>query len=164
MIALGIMTAPRSRAVDPNNPPKPFDIIMWAGADYEFNTTITDTFGAAVDLAGNSYAAQFRSAPYPTGVLYANFSTSAFTTYSSAFTTYSSAFTTYSSAHHIYTTLLTTHRPRASRVSLRLPWPITRALSGKTGVWDLVQVNTIGKIRYLMGGKAFVRPTSTVLP
>lgn len=52
------------------------NLVMKAGAD--FRSTLTWTVpgsGVPVDLTGNSYAAEFRSAPYPNGTLYARYST-----------------------------------------------------------------------------------------
>lgn len=212
ILALTICATHKSRAVDPNNLPAPFDIIMVAGADYELLLNVKSPFGGALDLAGNSYAAQFRAAPYPSGALYAAFSTAKFTDYSTpptfyhytsprvysfvpfssggvqcqTFSWYSSdgtplgvavptgwCYGPYSSASgwvfsnaSTWTQVATTYNSyiRSSYIQLTLPGGTTRSLSGKTGLWDLVQVNTLGKIRYLMGGKAMVRPAVTVLP
>lgn len=214
MVIITICAAHKSPAVDPNNLPTPFDIVMMAGADYELLLNVTSPLGGAVDLVGNSYAAQFRSAPYPGGVLFATFSTAKFTNYSVippiyvysppriyAFEPFSSAviqctvfepystppipetpminrpsgrcLTPYSSASgwvytnaSSWTVTVPAFSPyvRSSNIQLKLPGTKTRALSGKSGVWDLVQINILGKIRYMMGGKAMVRPTTTVLP
>lgn len=215
MILITICAVHKSPAVDPNNLPTPFDIIMQAGADYELLLNVKSPLGGAIDLAGNSYAAQFRSAPYPGGVLFASFSTAKFNDYSAipsfynyttprvyAFVPFSSAavqclafelystdgtpegavyvnrptgwcYGPYSSASgwvysnfSSWTTSVTAFSPfvRSGHIQLSVPGTKTRALSGKSGVWDLVQVNILGKIRYMMGGKAMVRPTSTVLP
>lgn len=52
------------------------DLVMKAGSDYRATLTWTvPVTKAPVDLTGNSYAAQFRSAPYPGGVLFASYST-----------------------------------------------------------------------------------------
>lgn len=52
------------------------DLIMAAGADYRATLTwTTPGSGTPINLTGNSYAAQFRSAAYPTGTLYATYST-----------------------------------------------------------------------------------------
>lgn len=52
------------------------DLIMKAGADYRATLTWTmPGTKAVVNLTGNSYVAQFRSAPYPAGTLYATYST-----------------------------------------------------------------------------------------
>lgn len=52
------------------------NLVMKAGADYQSTLTWTvPGSGAAVNLTGNQYAAEFRSAPYPNGLLYARYST-----------------------------------------------------------------------------------------
>lgn len=52
------------------------DLVMRAGADYRATLTWTQPVTkAAVNLTGNSYAAQFRTAPYPGGALLATYST-----------------------------------------------------------------------------------------
>lgn len=212
MVALTICATHKSRAIDANNLPAPFDIVMVAGADYELMLNVVSPFGGALDLSGNSYAAQFRSAPYPSGSLFASFSAAKYNNistvptqyrYSSpkqyAFKPFSSAalqcqaFVRYSSPDGVtysiqpsgwcygpystasgwvysnsssWTNYGITSRPfiRSGHIQLTLPAVTTKSLSGKTGLWDLVQVNTLGKIRYLMGGKAMVRPAVTVLP
>lgn len=202
MVVLTICATHKSRAVDPNNLPTPFDIIMMAGADYELLLNVKSPMGGAVDLAGNSYAAQFRSAPAPSGVLFATFSAAKFNDYSAkpsiitytapriySFTPFSSAVIQcfdvllqakrgrclgpYSSSSgwvytnaSSWTSTVTAFSPyvRSGSIQLKIPATKTRALSGKSGVWDLVQTNVIGKIRYMMGGKAMVRPSTTVLP
>jgi hypothetical protein len=53
-----------------------YDIVMRAGADYRSTHAWTvKATGAVIDLTGNSYQAQFRSAPYPNGTLFAVYST-----------------------------------------------------------------------------------------
>lgn len=51
-----------------------YDITMKAGEDYRRTHTWTTKSGLPINLTGNSYVSQFRSAPYPEGVVYANFS------------------------------------------------------------------------------------------
>jgi hypothetical protein len=51
------------------------DLVMKAGADYRASLTWTDATGTAINITGNSYAAQFRSAVYPAGTLFATYST-----------------------------------------------------------------------------------------
>lgn len=55
--------------------PGVFDISMQAGEDYRLQLTLKDGNGAAMNLTGYSYRAQFRQAPAPTGALYATYST-----------------------------------------------------------------------------------------
>jgi len=51
------------------------DLTMKAGADFRAEMVWTSkATGAAINLTGNSYAAQFRSAPYPGGSLFATYS------------------------------------------------------------------------------------------
>jgi len=50
------------------------DIVMKAGADYRAKLAWTDKAGKPVNLSGNSYSAQFRSAAYPSGILFASYS------------------------------------------------------------------------------------------
>jgi hypothetical protein len=54
--------------------PGHFDIVMQAGEDFWMDATKKYN-GTPVDLTGNSYAAQFRSAPAPGGIVFATFST-----------------------------------------------------------------------------------------
>jgi hypothetical protein len=52
------------------------NLVMKAGADYRATLTwTTPGTGTAVNLTGNSYSAEFRSAPYPSGTLFARYST-----------------------------------------------------------------------------------------
>jgi len=51
-----------------------YDIVMKAGEDYRRTHTWTTKTGQPVNLTGNSYVSQFRSAPWPEGTVYANFS------------------------------------------------------------------------------------------
>lgn len=50
------------------------NLTMRAGADYRATLTWTDSASQPLNLTGNSYAAQFRSAPYPAGALFATYS------------------------------------------------------------------------------------------
>jgi hypothetical protein len=52
-----------------------YDISMKAGADYSATHKWTTKTGTAINLTGTAYQAQFRSAPYPAGVLFATYST-----------------------------------------------------------------------------------------
>ena len=56
--------------------PGTYDIAMLAGEDYRLTLKLTDSTGSAMNLTGCSYAAQFRSAPAPTGSVFATYSTS----------------------------------------------------------------------------------------
>lgn len=105
------------------------DLIMKAGADYRANLTWTQS-GVPVNLTGRSYSAQFRSAAYPGGTLFA---------------TYSAVITS----------------ATLGKMDLRLSKAQTTALSGKTGVWDLRQVDSTGLVTYQFGGKVVVLPTVT---
>lgn len=58
-----------------------------------------------------------------------------------------------------YSTAIVTPESGLFQVSLNRFKTLT--LSGKTGVWDLFQVDPTGKVTYLIGGKAAVRPTAT---
>jgi hypothetical protein len=50
-------------------------LTMKAGADYRATLVWSNPqTGTPINLTGNSYAAQFRSAPYPGGQLFANYS------------------------------------------------------------------------------------------
>ena len=51
-----------------------YDIVMKAGEDYRRTHTWTTKAGQPINLTGSSYVSQFRSAPWPEGVVYANFS------------------------------------------------------------------------------------------
>ena len=144
MVLLTICIVQKTPALDPNNQPTPFDIVMMAGADYDLALNLKSPFGGGIYLADKDYVAQFRSAASPGGVLFARFSTATFNSYSA--------------------------RPsqipyvRSGYIYLRLPAATTRQLSGKSGLWDLLQINSLGRIRCMMSGKAIVRPTTTVLP
>lgn len=50
-----------------------YDIVIKAGADYR-TTHVFSKNGVPIDLAGRAYASQFRSAPWPDGTVFANFS------------------------------------------------------------------------------------------
>jgi hypothetical protein len=113
--------------------PTPFDVVMLAGSDFNFPLKATNATGAAIDITGYSYRAQFRSAPAPGGVLFANYSTAVL-------------------------------NGPAGLFQISLSKFKTLALSGKAGVWDLLQVDPTGKVTYQMSGKAAVKPTATRLP
>jgi len=55
--------------------PGTYDIIMQAGEDYVL-TAVESNNGTPINLTGNTYAAQFRSAPAPAGIVYATYSAS----------------------------------------------------------------------------------------
>lgn len=53
-----------------------YDIVIKAGEDYRrTHTWSVKSTWVFVNLSGSSFQGQFRSAPYPNGTLYANFST-----------------------------------------------------------------------------------------
>jgi hypothetical protein len=54
--------------------PGVFDITMQAGEDFKLSVGLADSTGADINLTGNTYAAQFRSAPAPGGVVFATYS------------------------------------------------------------------------------------------
>lgn len=56
----------------------------------------------------------------------------------------------------------TTTNAAAGQFKVTLSRARTTALSGKTGVWDLLQVDNAGKYTFLLSGKAVVKPTVTV--
>jgi hypothetical protein len=56
--------------------PGVYDMVIQAGEDYQLTLQLADSTGAAVNLSGNTYAAQFRSAPAPAGIVFATFSAS----------------------------------------------------------------------------------------
>jgi hypothetical protein len=56
--------------------PKPLDVVMLAGSDFSLTLKHTDEMEAAIDITGYAFAAQFRSAPAPGGILFATYSTS----------------------------------------------------------------------------------------
>lgn len=72
LLSLSLLSPVHS--ADPLNLPSALDIIMLAGAD--FDLTVYRKFDATtyLDITGYQYAAQFRSAPAPGGVLFANYS------------------------------------------------------------------------------------------
>jgi hypothetical protein len=113
-------------AADPGS----YDITMYAGEDYRLTLKLADSTGSDINLTGNSYAAQFRSAPAPTGSIFATYST-----------TVTSAGT--------------------GMISVRLSRAQTTALTGKSGLWDLKQTDSVGLVSYLLTGKCAVRPTVT---
>lgn len=113
--------------------PIPFDLTMLAGSDFNFPLKATTNAGAAIDLTGYSYKAQFRSAPAPAGIVFANYSVAVLNAPTGLF-------------------------------QISLSKYKTLELSGKTGVWDLLQVDPAGKVTYQMSGKAAVKPTATRLP
>lgn len=57
--------------------PGAYDIIMQAGEDFRLTMALKDSNGTAINLTGNTYSAQFRSAPAPAGVVFATYSASA---------------------------------------------------------------------------------------
>lgn len=128
------------RAAEQPNLPSPFDVVMLAGADYLLSVQIKNSYGAQLNMTDKTYAAQFRANPAPAGVLYANFSAVTRIPY----TTYSGVSTSYPAV-----------------LDIKLSAAQTRALSGKSGVWDLRQTDTLGLISYILAGKCTVRPTVT---
>lgn len=54
--------------------PAIYDAVMYANEDYRLNMVLKDSAGAVMNLSGYSYKAQFRSAPAPAGIVYANYS------------------------------------------------------------------------------------------
>lgn len=62
-------------------------------------------------------------------------------------------FSTYSTA---------TTNAAAGQFKVTLSRAQTTALSGKIGVWDLLQIDAGGKYTYLLSGKAVVKPMVTV--
>lgn len=137
-----VLTAP---AVDPLNLPSPYDLVMLAGADYLLSIQIKNSAGASTDLTVNTYSAQFRAAPAPAGQLFANLST----------ITRVPTFTRYSSNGEA---VVTTYLPY---LDIKLSKAQTRALSGKSGLWDLRQTGPTGLVSYPMAGKIVIRPTVT---
>ena len=167
VLSLAIGTAYKSPAVDPLNLPTQFDHIMLAGADYLLSIQIKNSSGAVVDLTANTYAAQFRSAPAPAGVLFANLSTiirvPTFSRYSTVtFRAYSGGgppgFIVYSSLKTIPQPITTSYLPW---LDIKLSKAQTKPLSGKSGLWDLRQIGPTGLVSYPMAGKIVVRPTVT---
>ena len=70
-ILLSLLFSLPAFALEPTN----YDIIMFAGEDYLLQLQVVDPYGAAVDITGNSYKAQFRKSAAPTGILFATYST-----------------------------------------------------------------------------------------
>jgi hypothetical protein len=108
--------------------PKQFNIYMQAGGDYALYLKNVDSTGAANDITGYQFAAQYRDAPL-----------------GSLFATYSTAITD----------------GPAGRFQMTLSSAQTTALVGTTGVWDLLQIDTIGKRTYLLNGIVTVSPVVT---
>jgi len=54
--------------------PAVYDAVMYANEDYRLNLTLKDSTGAAMNLTGYSYKAQFRQQPAPAGAVYATYS------------------------------------------------------------------------------------------
>ena len=52
-----------------------YPIVMRAGADYNLKMVFTDSAGHPTNLTGTTFAAQFKSVPGPTGMLFATYST-----------------------------------------------------------------------------------------
>lgn len=50
------------------------ELVMKAGEDYRADLYWKDSTGRAINLKGKSFSAQFRSAPYPGGTVYGNYS------------------------------------------------------------------------------------------
>lgn len=65
--------------------PTAFDLVMLAGADYQLNLTNTNSAGAAINISGYQFKAQYRSAPSPVGTLFATYSTAITTAASGQF-------------------------------------------------------------------------------
>lgn len=107
-----------------------YNITMQAGEDYRLTLKLAGRTGAAIDLTGNTYAAQFRSAPAPSGTVFATYTA-------------------------------TVASPASGQISVRLSKAQTVALSGKAGLWDLLQIDAAGLATYLLTGKCSVRPTVT---
>jgi len=57
--------------------PGVYDVTMYAGEDFKLTLLLKDSGGATMNLTGNTYAAQFRSAPAPAGTVFATYSASA---------------------------------------------------------------------------------------
>lgn len=74
LLTLAFVT--HAQAQGQNDLPTPFDMVMLADADYNLTITHTDpASGAVINLTGYSFYAQFRSAPAPSGAVYATYST-----------------------------------------------------------------------------------------
>ena len=108
-------------------------MVMLAGADYSLDLKITNIVGAAVNLTGYTYYAQFRAAPAPGGVVFAT-----------------------------YSTPLVDAVTGKTRVSLSKRQ--TTKLSGRTGIWDLLQTDFSGKAKFILSGKVTVKSTATSVP
>jgi hypothetical protein len=134
LLLLGMLFSTIVFAQSSSDLPSSHDITMLAGADYQILFQHKDVVGAPVDLTGAFLYAQFRSAPYPGGVLFANYST------------------------------FISGDPISGHSIMRLSRFQTRALSGKSGVWDLLMVDGQGFATYLLSGKGSVKPTATVWP
>lgn len=52
----------------------------------------------------------------------------------------------------------------AGKLSVRLSRAQTWALSGKTGIWDLLQIDNTGKATFIAAGQVAVRPAATRWP
>jgi hypothetical protein len=132
-ILLVLSLACGSLAAEQPNLPTNFDVIMLAGADYSLMVMIRDNSGTFVNMSSPSYSAQFRSAAYPAGTIFANFSA------------------------------VRKRNPLTDKmaIELRLSKAQTNTLSGKSGVWDLKETGTTGLVSYILTGKAAVRPTVT---
>jgi hypothetical protein len=133
IFALLVLCSPLHAATSHIDMPTPFDITMLAGSDFSLSLKSTNELGTTIDLTGYQFRAQFRSAPAPAGVVFANYSISIMNAPSGLFQVTLSRFKTLS-------------------------------LSGKSGVWDLLQTDPSGKVVYLISGKAAVKPTATRLP
>jgi len=68
-----LITASAVYAFDPGV----YDVTMYAGEDFKLTLLLKDSTGAAMNLTGSTYAAQFRSAPAPAGTVFATYSASA---------------------------------------------------------------------------------------
>lgn len=75
LLILWLALATCAGAQSQNDLPTQFDLVMLAGADYTLSIKNTDTAGAAVNITGYQFAAQFRAAPAPAGALFATYST-----------------------------------------------------------------------------------------
>lgn len=128
ILIIALLLAPTIALAIGDDAPPAWDITMMAGEDYRLLFALAYN-GQPIDLTGNTYAGQFRSAPG--AQVFANFSANAVS---------------------------------GGRISVRLSRAQTLALSGKSGVWDLVQRTSAGLVSYAMTGKCTVRPTSTRLP
>jgi hypothetical protein len=55
--------------------PAVYDFGMQAGEDFVLQLTLKDSSNTVINLTGNTYKSQFRSAPAPSGTVYATYST-----------------------------------------------------------------------------------------